>query len=519
MADSDEDVIPSTAATGADDLEDETQDFRFLAQLTALSASGASPVVPKRGTKDFEPNPTRSQASALDASRLAMHTALSAPRIHSGRNHIVGQYLADESLWRWEDGDSEGGGARNGRCVVVYKFKSSHFKVMGQGARNNWVWFLPEEALYLLDRGSLDIRWPDVEVENSQQAPVKDRDSREGERPFEGQDQDLETAQQEDEHDEDADNVDRLDAEADPALGEIPMSLQGAYASFIGKDGLTLERYSVYSGLKRSGYIVQRAPTWHDALPQNGSGHATLHNPAATSTLTISSPVSPNPEAQRQSVSGAVNVIRRLCSWLFAPRRGEACPPLGPLVAPGLYRDYIDIFRALSLIPYHDPNSKSHTTADTCASASSLGSAPPPNQPHGSPPPPFRVHFHAWKPTTAYRKTAPPPPDYRIVVVDARTTPMPTLSQISDLLDSLPADSLSKEKVGKLESRIKHGKRNVILAVVDMGIVSYLRLSDACFGAEKLFEDKARRGPKGKGKWKGKAAGAGAQGKKVQGQK
>lgn len=114
MADADEDVIPSTSQPEADDLEDETQDFRFLAQLTAAaSGSGAAAVVPKRGTKDFEPNPTRSQASALDASRLAMHTALSAPRTHPGRNHLVGQYLSDEAQWRWED---NGGFKRTGRC-------------------------------------------------------------------------------------------------------------------------------------------------------------------------------------------------------------------------------------------------------------------------------------------------------------------------------------------------------------------------------------------------------------------
>ena len=44
-------------------------------------------------------------------------------------------------------------------------------------------------------------------------------------------------------------------------LGELPMSLQGAYASFIGKSGLTLERYQVFAGLRRLGYTVVRAPT------------------------------------------------------------------------------------------------------------------------------------------------------------------------------------------------------------------------------------------------------------------
>lgn len=37
--------------------------------------------------------------------------------------------------------------------------------------------------------------------------------------------------------------------------------------------------------------------------------------------------------------------------------------------------------------------------------------------------------------------------------------------------------------------RLRHGYRNVILAIVDQGVVSYLRVGDAAFGKEKLFEN------------------------------
>jgi hypothetical protein len=47
--------------------------------------------------------------------------------------------------------------------MVVQKFKSTHLK-HGQADKNNWVWFLPEEVLYPLERGSLDIRWPDLNL-------------------------------------------------------------------------------------------------------------------------------------------------------------------------------------------------------------------------------------------------------------------------------------------------------------------------------------------------------------------
>lgn len=493
MADADEDVIPSAShQPEADDLEDETQDFRFLAQLTAAASGSGAVVVPKRGTKDFEPNPTRSQASALDASRLAMHTALSAPRIHSGRTHIVGQYVSNEDQWRWEE---DGVVRRTGRCVMVHKFKSTHSKTMGQADRNNWMWLLPEEALYLLERGSLDIRWPDTDEASSVAESI-------------GCDQTENTSQEENpgipgDGNEDKDDEPPAEPEEAPKVGELPMSLQGAYASFIGKDGLTLERYNVYAGLKRSGYIVQRAPTWHDSDFRDANGHANPELLTEGQNLPTAISASHGPESCNTSIYSPGSLIRRICSWLFKPQRGESCPSLGPLVSPGLYRNYADIFRALTLIPFHNPNSASpRTTSD---SSSTTAAEPTSAAANRTPQPPYRIHMYAWKPNTTYKKTAPPPPDYRICVLDARTTSMPTLNQIGDLLDSVPEDSVSKEKVGRLEARIKHGKRNVILAVVDIGIVSYLRLSDACFGADKLFEQKFGRA---KGKGNGKGGGA-----------
>lgn len=485
MADADEDAIPMASSAGPEDLEDETQDFRFLTQLTS-SQTAEQAVIPKRGVKDFEPNPTRSQASALDASRLAMHTALSAVRIHAGKNHVVGQYVPCERDWRWDD---DGAGVRHGRCVVVHKFKSTQMKVMGQADRNNWVWLLPEEALYLLERGSLDIRWPDV---NEQGAASTKEISQDG---HEAGDATLERS-----NDDVAESETNIESSPEKeTVGELPMSLQAAYASLIGTDGLTLERYTVYAALKRAGYIVQRAPTWHDSDPEQANGHNETHPPSPPTTAlstTLSTTAGP------RAASRGGYFVYRLVSWLFQPRRGESCPSLGPLVAPGLYRNYADIFRALSLVPFHGSSNPSLcSTSEPIAPSPEAASSAKVN-----PQPPFRVHFHVWKPNvaTTYRKTAPPPPDYRIAVIDARSTPcLPTLFQVAALLDSQPADALSRDKAGRMETRIKHGRRNVLLAIVDAGIVSYLRLSDSCFGAEKLFEEKVRAGSKAKGRGPG----------------
>jgi tRNA-splicing endonuclease subunit Sen54 len=36
--------------------------------------------------------------------------------------------------------------------------------------------------------------------------------------------------------------------------------------------------------------------------------------------------------------------------------------------------------------------------------------------------------------------------------------------------------------------RLRHGYRNVILAVVDQGVTSFLRVADVAFGKERLYE-------------------------------
>ncbi|RMZ77658.1 hypothetical protein DV738_g4251, partial [Chaetothyriales sp. CBS 135597] len=137
--------------------------------------------LPKRGTKDFEPNATQSQRHTLSASRQAMYDALSAVRVHaSGRTHNVGLYVnwdRPEELEQWRR------------------------RLGATGAK----------------------------------------------------------------------------AARQPPIGTLPMSLQGAYASFIGKSGLTLERYLVYAGLKRSGYVVQRAPTWGDESESDNTAEIALH--------------------------------------------------------------------------------------------------------------------------------------------------------------------------------------------------------------------------------------------------
>ncbi|KAJ9319116.1 hypothetical protein DTO271D3_704 [Paecilomyces variotii] len=434
MADADEDAIhlPASHDSGAHidhDLSDETQDFRFLNNLSIVGDTSQT-ALPRRGEKDFEPNPTLFQSDALAASRQAMHNALSFPRLHHPKNKVVGYYAPDgfappspsskstgmtaiqeEDEKKTEEAKvqkSTGTGSTISpdACVYVPNPKGQHFRTVGQGDRWNRVWLLPEEALYLLERGSLDIRWLS----------------------------------------EDSDEEDDEDL-------SIPMSLQAAYACFIGRGGLTLERFTVYSGLKRGGYTLLRAPSWDESTEEANEGALA------------------DVRSNNGKVMDLMGFLGRLCRSIYNVT-SSASTATGPVVGLGIHRSYNDIYRRLSLISFEDPAIEKPARNPTT--------------------PPFRVAYHVYKPSTPFRKSAPPTPDFRIAVVNAREqTTLPTKSQISALLESTPYDPPRGEKMDKmLYMRLRHGYRNVVLAVVDQGVVSFLRIADAGFSREKIYEDK-----------------------------
>ena len=296
---------------------------------------------------------------------------------------------------------------------------------MGKGDSRGRLSLLPEEALYLVERGSLDLRWQSEELEG------------------------------------------------------IPLSLQAAYAHLLGKQGLTLERYTVYAGLKRGGYVVQRGPAWYpkdyneDLIPP-------------------------------RELDKPLGLFAQLYKSLFDKPLPES-PPSGPLVTPGLYRSYDSIFRLLTLIPAHDPSEP--TRRESIRSSTGHPTSPTHSR--------IRPAFYVWKPASEFKKSAPPPPDFRIAVVNAREDSFPVLEQLDDLLQSVPYDPPPPGSEGQIYKRVMHGWRNVLLAIVDQGVVSYMRVSDAGFGTEKVYESGGRgRGGKrrvnsGRGRGRGGGRGRG----------
>lgn len=349
-----------------------------------------------------------------------MHNALAFQRVHQPKGHVIAHYHPKSNM------------------AYAYNPKGPLFTRMGNvlsaaedplgedGRRGQRLWLLPEEVLYLLERGTIDVRWPATAEEA-----------------------------------------------ADRELG-LPMSLQCGYAMFIGDsdahDGaLTFERYSVYTALKRQGYIVLRAPSW------NGPGR-----PIGKECF---------PPLQRRTVDVGLLHPSRWWQALFGkPAYGADRSGDGSLVAPGVYREYADIYRRLALIDFHD------TSVDKLGSEDILPATDPA----------FRITYHVYKPNnTTFKKSAPGPPDFRIAVVDGRNTSVPTLDQLSSLLDTVPYTP-PKENA-HFYAKLKNGHKNVILAVVDQGITSYLRLTDSVFGKEKIYErigqgPGAKRGGRGGGR-------------------
>jgi tRNA-splicing endonuclease subunit Sen54 len=306
MADIDEDppINPLSNVDEDHDPSDETQDFLLLASLTSKTGHQ----IPKRGEKDFERHGTKYQDDLLSASRQAMHDALDYTRIHTPRVHVTAFYYGVEGLNRDDVvGEEWRRGLDEDHVVVVESFKGSHFRTMGKttlGKKRTTMWLLPEEALYLLERGNLDLRWP---------SPFSFK------RIVGEEESDCKLQEQGDHEERDE---------------EIPMSLQAAYAMLLGKDSdkgkVSLERYTVYANLKRTGYVVLRAAEWDPMAP----------------VLTDDQAV--------QAATGSPSIFTSLFGKLFA--EGEVNHPAsGPLVKPGMYRSYNSIYRQIAIIPRHQP--------------------------------------------------------------------------------------------------------------------------------------------------------------------
>lgn len=156
------------------ELEDEPQsweNFQSTAQL-------------RRGEKEFEPDNTEIQRTMLQQSLNHMFSALAAPRAHTVKQNTKCYFTNDE---------------------ILCELKGSYLQNMGT-VKGRWCYLTPEEAIYLVERGTVEPYW------------ITSRTS--------GSDE----------------------------LEGVPLDLQSVYGLVM----KNLAEYQVYANLKRCGYIVLR---------------------------------------------------------------------------------------------------------------------------------------------------------------------------------------------------------------------------------------------------------------------
>ncbi|KAG8955231.1 tRNA-splicing endonuclease subunit sen54 [Tulasnella sp. 419] len=258
MDDSLENPVPSQPPKpedlgGEDDLSGDEEDVADWTKFSSIKFTLDKPIIPKRGEKDFEPTGGPSlhatgsnlQSHALNRARDAMYSALQVERGISSKSISYGLWfpktahaeltLARGTLWTSM-------GYSNYRVLPV---SGSNEKDKDRSRR---VELLPEEALYMIERGSIYC-WK-----------------------VDGQDQRTK---------EDVYSTARGETSLEDVYGS-PMSVQQAYAEMLGLNtGVTSEQYQVYAYLKRLGYVVIRAqkpsgiPSYPVAPPPDLSENAT----------------------------------------------------------------------------------------------------------------------------------------------------------------------------------------------------------------------------------------------------
>ncbi|KAF4581565.1 tRNA-splicing endonuclease subunit sen54 [Pleurotus pulmonarius] len=322
---------PPTPVQGDDPDENSSGDEDSGADWTKLSSLNINrPIIPRRGEKEFEPAPgggSGLQIHVLDRARSAMFDALRATRSTSSK-------AMSYAVWY----------PSIARAHVTLS-RGIHFTSMGHSVPRNEeneekttkrLELLPEEAIYMIERGAL------------------------------------------------------LCTKA----GGAPMSAQQAFSEMLGTEDMTLERYQVYSYLKRLGYVVTRATPpspFYPVTPPSSSISTPLHYQSIFSRLTF----------HLRSLFSRFSWWRPLCinPWLRQ------------------HMNYEFIFKSLRFIP-SGHNAPLHIKQSSAS--------------------PYKIFYHLYKPSTPFKKTSPPPPDFSVVVVDARVTQMPTLQELDDLFGELP---------------------------------------------------------------------------------
>jgi len=274
---------------------------------------------------------------------------------------------------------------------------------MGKADNKGVVWLLPEETIYLVERGNMQCWWEDG----------------------------------------------------------IPMTLQAVYTACLEAAG-GLDSYQVYAYLKRCGYIIYRS------LGSNGQ-----EVPEQSLRFSYDDIVKP-----------ALQQIYNLSSPFFALFALKD-RPYGPLLPPGAYKSYQEIYKKITIKENKKlPSSSSSMTSESLS-------------PHPSIP-----VLDIYKPKPQFKKSNPGTPDFRIIVISARDTTIPSLTDLDKILSAAGCHVSAQQIDGKKTpiQKLKQGKSSIILAIVDSGVISFVRFTDLEFAKHPLYAAKPNQGAKNQGR-------------------
>ncbi|KAK4688042.1 tRNA-splicing endonuclease subunit Sen54, partial [Tremellales sp. Uapishka_1] len=442
-----------TAEEEDDDGDEERLDLSiirgFASKIQRMPDAAGNPptsrgkiVIPKRGEKDFEPlqETVNLQEMMLQNSREALFDALVGVR--GGSSKSMSHALITPSC-------------PFPRLLVSRGHILDHIGISmrlppppGSFAKpKTYTQLLPEEALYLLERGALQI-WIGEEPKTAEETEA---------------------------------GIGQWSDEEWGVKGAVEMSVMEGFAIFMGKEGLTWERYQVrtshaisdrrcglderqaYAYLKRLGYTIARTRrflpeyftanevnipthgqevtlppfrTWWASIPRwvanvfRFIGHTLRYTGRSLQKVGLGIDLgriwSRNPFRGTLLSAWRGSTYRKSQTFLTQPRKLTPDSPADSL------------FSHLRIVPAgHDLPLVS--TAPVLPSISIYGPLVEN---------PYLPFFNVWKPATPWSKTRwdkgsdegliRQKPDYIAAIVEARNTPMPSLRQLAEVFDQLP---------------------------------------------------------------------------------
>lgn len=245
-----------------------------------------------------------------------------------------------------------------------------------------------------------------------------------------------------------------------PDLQARKVSVQEAQTLWA--DELGAGRFEVYVGLKRMGYVVQRSPTfmpaslspvvrpplkaaagwsaiWRAAWGRLGGWFGTVLRSLRGWTARFRSGsrcgygASRKEDGEWTTLLSQRSVLKKGKEWnysecLQATFSGPHARRLCSLPYISLVHRSARMFNRLRIIPFD---------ASSISPSAKLpdSSAPTPSSSSSD----LQIHYHIWKPSTTYKKTSPPPPDFYVSVVDGRTTSVPAMADLMRVLEETPA--------------------------------------------------------------------------------